>query len=112
MTTPTKVAERRKAQRQARSLRISWRVLGNRHLRYGEAALKDIGTEGLALQVDQLCPKGAVVIVQFEGAAGQFAEPMLLQAEQSTEPRADEEPRHQASLLSCPAYSRLCGRMT
>src|SRR5437763_9104107 len=84
-TTRTKPAERRKAVRQARSLPISWRLLGNRHLRFGDAALKDIGKDGLALQVDRFCPKGTVVIVQFEGAAGRFAEPLLLRAEWSKE---------------------------
>jgi hypothetical protein len=84
-TTPTKSAERRKAERHGCSLRISWRVLGNRHLRFGEAALKDIGTNGLALQVDQFCPKGTVVIVQFPEAVECFAEPMLLQADWSSE---------------------------
>jgi hypothetical protein len=83
-TTGTKSTDRRKAERQTRSLRISWRVLGNRDLRFGEAALKDIGTDGLALQVDRSCPKGTVVIVQFE-AAERFAEPMLLRAEWSRE---------------------------
>jgi hypothetical protein len=81
MITPqTKSVERRKAGRQARSLKISWRVLGNRDFRLGEAALKDISTDGLALQVDQLCRKGTVVIVQFEGVEERFAAPMLLQA--------------------------------
>jgi hypothetical protein len=84
MTSSTKSAERRKAGRQVRSLRICWRALGNRHLRFGQADLKDIGTQGLALQVDQDCPKGTVVIVQFEAAAC-FAEPMLLRAEWSRE---------------------------
>jgi hypothetical protein len=89
-TIQTKSAERRKAQRHGRGLRICWRVLGNRHLRFGEAALKDIGTDGLALKVEQPCPKGTVVIVQFAGAEGPFAEPMLLQAEWSSElPPAD-----------------------
>jgi hypothetical protein len=84
-TTQTKSAERRKTTRHARSLRISWRVLGNRDFRFGEAALKDISTTGLALHVDQFCPKGALVIVQFEGAAERLAEPMLLKAEWSSE---------------------------
>ena len=55
MTTTDAKAAERAPERPAkqRSLRISWRVLGNRHLRFGEAALKDIGTNGLALQVDQ-----------------------------------------------------------
>jgi len=87
-TTQTKSAERRKAGRHVRSVQISWRVLGNRTLRFGEAALKDIGTDGLALQVDQFCPKGTVVIVQFTGAQERFAEPMLLQAEWSRELKA------------------------
>jgi hypothetical protein len=84
-TTQTRSTERRKAERHGRSLRICWRVLGNRHLRFGEAALKDIGTDGLALKVDQFCPKGTVVIIQFAEAAGRFGEPMLLQAEWSSE---------------------------
>jgi hypothetical protein len=80
-----KLTERRKAGRHARSLKISWRVLGNRDLRFGEAALTDIGTAGLALRVDQFCRKGTVVIVQFDGAEERFADPMLLQAEWSSE---------------------------
>src|SRR6266550_3252959 len=42
------------------------------------------GWPGLA-EVDRFCPKGTVVIVQFEGAAGRFAEPLLLRAEWSNE---------------------------
>jgi len=105
-TTQTKSAERRKAGRHARSVRISWRVLGNRSFRYGEAALKDIGTDGLALQVDQLCPKGTVVIVQFEGAEERFAEPMLLLAQWSRElkPTKDETPTY---LMGCSFTSPL-----
>ena len=85
MTTQTKSAERRKAERHGHCVRVSWHLLGNRHLRFGEAALKDIGTDGLALMVDQLCRKGTVVIMQFAEVAEQFAEPMLLQAEWSRE---------------------------
>jgi len=84
-TTATKSGDRRKAQRHARSVRISWRVLCNRDFRFGEAALKDVGTDGLALQIDRECRKGTVVIVQFEGVAERFAEPMLLQAEWCSE---------------------------
>lgn len=73
--------ERRKAARQPRSLRISWRLLGNRDFHFGAAALKDIGTDGLALQVDQLCSRGTIVIVQFEGTD----EPLLLQTAWSNE---------------------------
>jgi len=75
-------AQRRKVERHAHNLRVSWRLLGNRDLHFGEAALKDIGTNGLALQVDRSCPKGTVVIVRFEGAAD---EPLLLQAAWSSE---------------------------
>ncbi len=81
-TSKTITAERRKVKRHARSLRVSWRQLGNRDFHFGEAALKDIGTEGLALQVDRRCPKGTVVIVRFDGAAD---EPLLLQATWSSE---------------------------
>jgi hypothetical protein len=81
MTIPKTQSDRRKAGRQAHSLRMSWRMLGSRDLRFGGAALKDIGTDGLALQIDRPCPKGTVVIVQFEGAA----EPMLLRAEWASE---------------------------
>jgi PilZ domain len=88
--TQTKSAERRKAERHGRSLQIAWRVLGNRHLRFGEAALKDIGTDGLALKVDQFCPKGTVVILQFAEAAERCAEPMLLKAEWSSELKPTE----------------------
>jgi hypothetical protein len=96
----TRSPERRKSPRQAPRLRVSWRVLGNRHMRFGEAALKDIGTCGLALHVDQLCPVGTVVIVQFEGVAEEFAEPMLLQAAWSNEPpRKNDEPA--TYLLGC-----------
>ncbi len=55
-------------------------ALGNRDFRFGQAALKDICTTGLALQVDKDCPKGTLVIVQFEGMEKGVAEPMLLQA--------------------------------
>jgi hypothetical protein len=93
-TTQTKSTERRKAARHARSLRVSWRVLGNRHLRFGEAALKDIGTAGLALRVDQVCPPGTVLIVQLEGVEERFAEPMLLQAAWSSELKPSETPTY------------------
>jgi hypothetical protein len=88
--------ERRKAKRHARSLRISWRVLGNRDFRFGEAALQDIGKDGLALKVDRFCPKGTVVIVQFEGAD----EPLLLQAAWSSE--------FQSTTIGAPTYVMGC----
>ncbi len=56
-------------------------MLGNRHFRFGEAALKDMGTNGLALQVDESCAKGTIVIIQFEGSD----EPLLSQAAWCTE---------------------------
>ena len=98
--TQSKPLERRKATRHAGSLQISWRLLGNRHMRFGEAALKDLGTTGLALQVDTSCPKGTVVIVQFEGAKEPFAEPMLLRAEWSKmlQPTKSEAPTY---LVGC-----------
>ena len=83
--TQTRLTERRKAARHGPNARISWRVLGNRHFRFGEAALKDISTDGLALQVDEFCPKGTVVIVQFADASERSAEPMLLQAKWTRE---------------------------
>lgn len=80
MTTHVRSAERRKTIRQPRCLRLSWRALGNRDFSYGAAALQDISTDGVAMQVEQFCKKGTVVIVQFE-AAGRWADPMLLRAE-------------------------------
>ena len=80
-TTRIRPGERRKAERHQGRLKIAWRVLGNRHLHFGEAPLKDIGADGLCLQVDQPCPKGAVVIIQFQELGGAFAEPMLLQVQ-------------------------------
>ncbi len=77
-TTP---GDRRKTARHAGSWKVAWRALGNRHLHFGEASVKDIGTDGLALNVDHFCPKGAVVIVQFEKLGPAFAEPLLLQAQ-------------------------------
>ena len=53
-STHTQKTNRRKAQRHERPLRISWRVLGNRDYHFGEAALKDISTGGLAMHVDTL----------------------------------------------------------
>jgi PilZ domain len=98
-----KASERRKAERQPRSLRIAWRQLGNRDLHFGEAALRDIGTDGLALQVDRRCPKGTVVIVMFEGAAD---EPLLSQAVWSSElpVKKDEPPSY---LMGCTFTSPL-----
>src|SRR5947209_5568171 len=107
MTTRTlpNLAERRKATRQARCSRISWRLLGNRDFHFGEAALKDIGTDGLALQVDRLCPKGTVIIVQFEQAATPLCEPMLLRSEWSEPlPASAEGP---AFLMGCSFTSPL-----
>jgi PilZ domain len=80
-TTQTTPEERRKAQRFGRSLKVAWRVLGNRTMHFGDAPLKDIGTDGLSLQVDLYCPKGSVVIVQFAGVGGIFTEPILLQTQ-------------------------------
>ena len=96
-------AERRRAERHTHSLRVAWRQLGNRDFHFGEAALKDIGTDGLALKVDRLCPKGTVVIMQFEGAAD---EPLLLQAVWSSEllPTKAETP---AYLMGCSFTSPL-----
>jgi hypothetical protein len=106
MTSTQINSERRKTERQPRSLRISWRVLGNRDFRLGEAALKDIGTDGLALQVAQFCSKGTVLIVQFEGAAEPFAEPMLLRAEWASQlqPAKTEAPTY---LMGCSFTSPL-----
>jgi PilZ domain len=99
----TRRTERRKAERQSRSLPLTWRQLGNRDFHFGEAALKDIGTDGLALRVDRFCPKGTVVIVRFEGAAD---EPLLLQAAWSSElPLTDDEPT--AYLMGCTFTSPL-----
>lgn len=83
-TVPTKTANQRKAPRHARSLRISWRMLGNRDFRYGAACLKDISTGGLAVEVDQQCRKGTVVIVEL-GLGAPFDGPLLLQTEWSRE---------------------------
>ena len=80
-TIETSVAEGRTANRQSCSLPIAWRVLGNRHRGFQAATLQDIGTDGLSLEVDQLCSTGSVVIIQFAGATGHLAEPMLLQAQ-------------------------------
>jgi hypothetical protein len=107
MTTPvTNAANRRKAQRHARSLRVSWRVLGNRDYSYGEAMLKDISTDGLAVQVDTYCRQGTVVIVQIDGAADPFCGPMLLQAQWSRElpPIAGGNPTY---LMGCSFTSPL-----
>ncbi len=95
-TTSTKSTEQRKARRQPRSLRISWRVLGNRDFSYGAAALRDISTDGLAMQVDQYCRKGTVVIVQFDSVVARLAEPMLLQAQWCNElpPTKDGTPTY------------------
>ena len=81
ITTQMTSGERRKGQRHGRSLLVAWRVLGNRTMGFGDAPLKDIGCEGLSLHVDTYCPKGSVVIVQFAGLDGIFAEPMLLQTQ-------------------------------
>jgi hypothetical protein len=62
-------------------LQIAWRVLGNRHMHFGEAPLGDVGTDGLSMHVDQPCPKGAVVVVQFQQLGGAFVEPLLLQVQ-------------------------------
>src|SRR4051794_13576203 len=90
MTTHVRTAERRKTIRQPRSLRLSWRALGNRDFSYGAAALQDISTDGLAIQVDQCCKKGTVVIVQFE-AAERWADPLLLRAEWCRGPEATKD---------------------
>jgi hypothetical protein len=78
--TSTQTTTRRKAQRHVRTLRISWRTLGNRDFRFAEAELKDISTGGLAIHVDTLCRKGTVVIVQLDGLPEPYFGPWLLQA--------------------------------
>jgi hypothetical protein len=83
-TNVNRSADRRKAARHARNLQISWRVLGNRDYHFGEAALKNIGAQGMALRVDRHCPNGTLVIVQFEIGRGSV-EPMLLRTEWSGE---------------------------
>jgi hypothetical protein len=79
-STHTQTTNRRKPQRHARPLRISWRVLGNRDYHFAEAALKDISTGGLAMHVDKVCGKGTVVIVQLDGLPEPYVGPWLLQA--------------------------------
>jgi hypothetical protein len=79
-TRPTRPMERRKTERHRRCLRVAWRVLGNRHLSFREAPLKDVGSDGLALQVDEVCLQGAVVVVQFEGAGEVLGQPLLMRA--------------------------------
>jgi hypothetical protein len=96
-TIPNRTAERRKAARLPRSLRISWRLLGNRDFRFGEAALKDISTTGMALQVDQSCGKGSLIIVQFDGTGDRCGEPILLRTEWARE--ADRAPDGTATYL-------------
>src|SRR5438045_820677 len=66
--TRTKPAERRKAVRQARSLPISWRLLGNRHLRFGDRVLTDIRTDGLPFQTDRVVLGRAVGRAPVEAA--------------------------------------------
>jgi hypothetical protein len=90
-TSPIALAERRKTQRHGCTLPVAWRLLGNRDLRFGEAPLKDISCDGLSLQVDQICSKNAVIIVQFAAEEPAFAEPMLLQARWCKELPPDTE---------------------
>src|SRR5262249_40668501 len=89
-STQTHKTNRRKQQRHPRLLRISWRMLGNRDFRFGEAPLKDISTGGLAMFVDTPCRKGTVVIVQMEGLPEPFFGPWLLQAAWSKDLSAEK----------------------
>ena len=89
-TVQTKTANRRKAQRHAHSLQITWRKLGNRDFHYGAACLKDISTGGMAVEVDTDCRKGTVVIVQL-GLGAPFDGPILLQTEWSRELSTDAD---------------------
>ena len=104
-STHTQTTNRRKAQRHAHPLRISWRVLGNRDYHFAEAALKDISTGGLAMHVDTLCRKGTVVIVQLDGLPEPFVGPWLLQAAWSQDlPAEHDKP---AYLVGCSFTSPL-----
>ena len=104
-STHTQTTNRRKAQRHEHPLRISWRVLGNRDYHFGEAALKDISTGGLAIQVDTLCRKGTVVIVKLDGLPEPYVGPWLLQAAWSQDlPAEHDKP---AYLVGCSFTSPL-----
>jgi hypothetical protein len=104
-TLQTQKVNRRKQQRHPRLLRISWRMLGNRDFRFGEAHLKDISTGGLAMHVDASCRKGTVVIVQMDGLPEPFFGPWLLQAAWSRElPAQNGKP---AYLMGCSFTSPL-----
>jgi hypothetical protein len=68
-------------------------------MQYGEAALKDISTHGLALHVDQMCATGTIVIVKFEGLPGPLGDPILTQVAWSTEQPAKAGSR--SYLMGC-----------
>jgi PilZ domain len=78
-------SERRSSARHPRALKVKWRVLGARDYSYAAAMLHNVSTTGLALLFDETFPAGTVLIVQLEGVAEKYAEPMLLRVEWSTQ---------------------------
>jgi hypothetical protein len=80
-----KPTERRKSIRHVYNLRVQWRILGSRDYSYVPGTAQDISTSGLGLIFSALCNPGTLLIVQPEGVAEKFAEPILLRVEQATQ---------------------------
>jgi len=75
------VPERRRSYRRRRCLKASWRLLGARDHRFTPATVQDISRHGVALIVQAACKEGAILSIQLEGVAEQFAGPWLGQVE-------------------------------
>src|SRR6516225_5637896 len=89
MSTTSSVAvstsERRSGVRQPRALVVKWRILGARDYSYATTLIQNISTTGLALTFEETFQAGSVLIVQLEGVAEKYAEPMLTRVEWSTQ---------------------------
>jgi hypothetical protein len=84
LSNQTTVSERRESQRHARALSVKWRILGARDYQYAPTVIQNISTSGMAFLFDEEFKEGTVMMVQFEGVAPQFAEPILLRVERAT----------------------------
>jgi len=86
--TPAK--DRRVAPRHARTLLVKWRILGARNYKYSPTLIRNISTTGMAFSFDEECREGTVLMVQFEGVAAKFAEPILMRVERCRQENDDK----------------------
>jgi hypothetical protein len=80
----TTMSERRESKRHARSLLVKWRILGARDYQYAPTMIQNVSNTGIAFLFDEDFKEGTVLMVQFEGVADKFGEPMLMRVQRST----------------------------